>query len=44
MAYIQSDKQYIWLGYFTNKEDAIRARLNAEVKYFGEICTTAEFV
>ena len=32
----KSDKQYIWLGYFINKEDAIRAKLNAEAKYFGE--------
>ena len=28
----------LWLnlGYFTNKNDAIKARLNGEVKYFGE--------
>lgn len=26
----------IYLGCFTNKEDAIKVRLNAEVKYFGE--------
>lgn len=34
-AYIKIEKS-ITLGYFNNKEDAIRARLNAEVKYFGE--------
>ena len=26
----------IWLGSFTNKEDAIQARIEAEKKYFGE--------
>ena len=26
----------MFLGHFDNKDDAIRARLNAEVKYFGE--------
>jgi hypothetical protein len=35
VAYIKTDKQNT-LGYFDNKDDAIRARLNAEVKYFGE--------
>lgn len=25
-----------FIGYFTNKEDAIKARLEAEVKYYGE--------
>jgi hypothetical protein len=34
-AYIKTDKM-ITLGYFANKDDAIRVRLNAEVKYFGE--------
>ena len=33
---IMVDRQSIYLGLFDNKEDAIRARLNAEVKYFGE--------
>ena len=35
VAYIETDKQKT-IGYFDNKEDAIRARLNAEVQYFGE--------
>ena len=35
-AQITVDYKGIHLGYFTNKDDAIRARLNAEVKYFGE--------
>lgn len=34
-AYIKTEKS-ITLGYFDNKDDAIRARLMAEVKYFGE--------
>ena len=34
-AYISTDKK-MTLGYFENRDDAIRARLNAEVKYFGE--------
>lgn len=33
---IQYHKRKISIGYFENKEDAIRARLNAEKKYFGE--------
>lgn len=35
-ASISCDKKQYHLGYFINKNDAIRARLNAEVKYFGE--------
>lgn len=35
-ANIKCNKQSFHLGYFINKDDAIRARLNAEVKYFGE--------
>ena len=35
-ASITVDKNRIWLGYFANKDDAIRARLNAEAKYFGK--------
>ncbi len=34
-AYITTDKT-LTLGYFDNKDDAIRARLKAERKYFGE--------
>lgn len=34
-AYIKTNKN-ITLGYFINKKDAIIARLNAELKYFGE--------
>ena len=33
---ITVENQQIMLGCFDNKEDAIKARLNAEVKYFGE--------
>lgn len=32
---IKKDDKHIWLGDFINKEDAIVARLNAELKYFG---------
>lgn len=35
-AYISIDKQQIYLGSFANKEDAIKARLSAEVKYYGK--------
>ena len=35
-ARIYVDKQRKTLGYFENKEDAIRARLKAEIKYYGE--------
>lgn len=35
-AYIQVDGKCITLGSFTNKEDAIKSRKKAEVKYFGE--------
>lgn len=36
IAYIRKDNKQNYLGSFINKNDAIRARLNAEVKYFGE--------
>lgn len=35
-ATIECNKQRHRLGYFINKEDAIKARLQAEVKYYGE--------
>lgn len=35
-AQINVDKKKIYLGIFADKEDAIRARLNAEKEYFGE--------
>ena len=35
-AEIQVNNRKICLGSYTNKEDAIRARLEAEIKYFGE--------
>lgn len=35
-SYITVNKRRINLGFFINKDDAIKARLNAEVKYFGE--------
>lgn len=33
---ITVDKNRIWLGYFVEKNDAIKARLKAEEKYFGD--------
>lgn len=33
---IKVNKKPIYVGFFNDKEDAIKARLNAEVKYFGE--------
>ena len=36
MATIQVNKVYKYLGLFTNKEDAIKVRREAEIKYFGE--------
>lgn len=35
-AYIQFNKKPIYLGYFTDKQDAIDARKKAEEKYFGK--------
>ena len=35
-AHIGYKGNYIYLGYFTNIEDAIKARQDAELKYFGE--------
>lgn len=35
-AYIKVDDNWMQLGRFMDKDDAIRARLEAEVKYFGE--------
>lgn len=36
MAYIMIDSKNIYLGYFLDKNDAIKARLKAESMYFGE--------
>jgi len=36
MAYIKINGKKIYLGYFIDKQDAIRARKEAEKKYFGE--------
>ena len=36
VGYIYVDKKRIHLGSFTDKEDAIQARIEAEKKYFGE--------
>ena len=35
-SYIKTEEKYVRLGQFINKEDAIKARLQAEVKYFGD--------
>ena len=35
-AVITLNKKYIWLGDYADKDDAIKARLLAEVKYFGD--------
>lgn len=35
-ANIEVNKQRIYLGLFTNKDDAIKARKSAELKYYGE--------
>ena len=34
--YITASNKRKFLGYFTNKEDAIKAREEAEIKYYGE--------
>ena len=36
IATIQVNKVYKYLGSFTNKEDAIKVRREAEIKYFGD--------
>jgi hypothetical protein len=36
MSYITVDKKKIYLGVFSNKNDAIKTRLQAESRYFGE--------
>ena len=36
IAYIMENKNRIYLGSFDNKDDAIKARLKAEIKYFGD--------
>jgi hypothetical protein len=33
---VGNDKKVVSLGYFINKDDAIRARLQGEIKYYGE--------
>ena len=35
-AFITVNKKYVSLGHFDNIEDAIKARKDAEIKYFGE--------
>lgn len=37
-ANIRVDGELIHLGYFKEKEDAIKARENAELKYYGKYC------
>ena len=36
IAYIVIDKKQTYLGSFINKDDAIKTRLKAELKYYGE--------
>ena len=36
LAYITVNRKPIHLGYYKNLEDAIEARKQAEIKYFGE--------
>ena len=36
MARIVLNKKDIYLGRYSNKEDAMKARFEAEIKYFGE--------
>ena len=43
-AYIQSDNQKIHLGTFLIYEDAVRAREQAEVKYFGDYSRKSEYL
>lgn len=35
-AFVVIDKKQLWLGQYKNKEEAIKARLEAEAKYYGE--------
>ena len=35
-AFITLNKKYIWLGEYADKDVAIKARLLAEAKYFGD--------
>ena len=39
---ITINKNKIFLGYFTNKEDAIEIRKEAERKYFGEFASNED--
>jgi hypothetical protein len=41
-ANITVDSKQIHLGHFKNKEDAIKARKEAEEKYFGEFASKEE--
>ena len=41
-AYIQKDKKNVVLGYFDLYEDAVKARREAEIKYFGEYLRNPE--
>ena len=36
------NQKYIYLGSFINKQDAIKVRKEAELKYFGEFAYVAE--
>lgn len=38
-AYIEYEGKFISLGYYCNKDDAIKARLKAEIKYFKEFAS-----
>lgn len=41
-AFVTINKKYISLGYYNTKEEAIKARLNGELEYYGEFSPNAK--
>lgn len=39
-AQIRANGKHYFLGYFQTPEDAVKARIEAELKYYGEVCPT----